>query len=470
MLWKGPSFGFYLFCPATLLGAAAAVKLPSIGGPSIQPAHLLLCFLAVSVLCRPSLVQAALKSLVFPNAGFWFTLFVVYGCISAFFLPRIFANTTYVFSLARHGEEVGIQVLPLAPRSSNLTQAAYLIGDFVCFAIVAAYSKMGGAPIIARSVVLTAALCLVLAAADVLTYATNTQDLLSFIRNANYRMLNDGEIGGLKRIVGSFSEAGAYSYAALGVYAFTLALWLESYPLKHLGVICSLLLSTLLMSTSSTAYAAVLAFSLIVLLGCLSRSMRGTATPRQMSYIGLAFLVLPIILLATMLLPGLWNTITTLFDATIVNKLDSQSGVERMLWNEQALVTFLDTAGLGAGVGSVRASSFIVALAASVGLPGILLFVAFLFRQSRILSVQAGSRTAEAIVMRAGGAACLAQFIAATISAGGTDLGLFFSIAAGLASFPIAARMVAYTRRGGVLAGTGRRSFGPANTLPLGDV
>ena len=40
-------------------------------------------------------------------------------------------------------------------------------------------------------------------------------------------MLNDGELGGLKRIVGSFSEAGAYSYAALGLYAFALALWLE---------------------------------------------------------------------------------------------------------------------------------------------------------------------------------------------------------------------------------------------------
>jgi hypothetical protein len=469
MLRKGPRFGVYLFCPSTLLGAAAAIKLPAIGGSSIQPAHLLLGFLAVSVLCRPSLVQAALKSLVFPNAGFWFTLFVVYGCMSAFFLPRIFANTTYVFSLARDGDVVGIQLLPLAPRSSNITQAAYLIGDFVCFAVVAAYARMGGAPIVARSIVLTGALCLVFAAADVLTYVTNTQDFLSFIRNANYRMLNDGEIGGLKRIVGTFSEAGAYSYVALGLYAFTLALWLESYPLKHLGVICSLLLATLLMSTSSTAYAGVLAFSTMVLLGCLSRAARGAATPRQMSYIGLAFLALPIILLATMLLSALWNTIIILFDATIVNKLDSQSGVERMLWNEHALVTFLDTAGMGAGVGSVRASSFIVALAASVGLPGIFLFGAFLLRLSRMPSTQTSSKTAHAIIMRAGGAACLAQFIAAMISAGGTDLGLFFSIAAGLASFPIVARLPTFARRKAALAAIAQQPFGPATSLPLGD-
>ena len=90
-------------------------------------------------------------------------LFVVYGCISAFFLPRIFADLTYVFSLARYGEEVGIQVLPLAPRASNITQAAYLVGDLVCFAVVAAYARTGGATIIARSIVLTAILCLVFA-------------------------------------------------------------------------------------------------------------------------------------------------------------------------------------------------------------------------------------------------------------------------------------------------------------------
>jgi hypothetical protein len=451
-LWRGPSLGLFLLCPATLLGAAAAIKLPAVGGASIQPAHLLLGFLTISVLRERSLWQVALRSLAFPNAGFWFALFVAYGCMSALFLPRIFAGLTYVFSLARFGDDVGIQLLPLAPRSSNITQAAYLIGNFVCFAVVAAYARMGGLSIIARSIVLTAVLCLVFAAADLLTYVTNTQYLLSFIRNANYRMLSDGEIGGLKRIVGSFSEAGAYSYAALALYAFVLALWLEAYPMKRLGLLCSLLLATILLSTSSTAYAAVLVFSLITLLGCLSRSAHSKATSRQMSYVGLTFLVLPIILMATMLLSSVWSTITALFDATIANKLGSQSGVERMLWNEQALVTFLDTSGMGAGVGSVRASSFIVALAASVGVPGVLLFAAFLFSLWRTASIHTNSSSLEPIVIRAGSAACLAQFIAATISAAGTDLGLFFSIVAGLASVPVASRTIGTAWRRGSAA------------------
>jgi O-Antigen ligase len=446
ILWSGPKAGFYLLCPAMLLGAAAAIKLPAIGGASVQPAHILLGFVAIAVFQRSELRQASVKTLAFPNAGFWFCLFVFYGCVSAFFLPRIFANLTYVYSLARYGDEVGIQVLPLAPRASNITQAAYLAGNFICFVAAAAFAQRGGASVIARSIVVAAILCLIFAAADVLTNATNTQELMAFIRNANYRMLYEGEIGGLKRIVGSFPEAGAYSYAALGLYGFTLALWLDHYPLRHLGVICSLLLFTLLLSTSSTAYVSLLAFSLLVLAVCLSRSSTGSATPRQISFVGLTFLVLPILLLAAMLLSDLWSALSNLFDAALVTKLESPSGVERMLWNEQALVAFLDTVGWGAGVGSVRASSFIVALAAAVGLPGVFLFGAFLSRLWRAPATQIPLKVPDAIVMRAAGMACFAQFIAAMVSAGGTDLGLYFSMMAGVASAPIALRKPVGTR------------------------
>jgi hypothetical protein len=196
----------------------------------------------------------------------------------------------------------------------------------------------------------------------------------------------------------------------------------------------------LLLSTSTTGYASLFIFSLLVLATCLSRSSTGSATPRQIFYVGLAFLVLPILLLAAMLLSDLWNTLAGLFDATVVTKLESPSGVERMLWNEQALVTFLDTVGWGAGVGSVRASSFIVALAAAVGVPGVFLFGAFLFRLWRAPATQIPLKVPDAVVMRAAAMACFAQFIAAMVSAGGTDLGLYFSMMAGVASAPIALR------------------------------
>ena len=164
----------------------------------------------------------------------------------------------------------------------------------------------------------------------------------------------------------------------------------------------------------------------------------GYATPDF--FCRITFLVLPILLLAAMLLSDLWSALSNLFDATLVTKLKSPSGIERMLWNEQALVAFLDTVGWGAGVGSVRASSFIVALAAAVGLPGVFLFGAFLFRLWRAPATQIPLKVPDAIVMRAAAMACFAQFIAAMVSAGGTDLGLYFSIMAGVASAPIALR------------------------------
>ena len=232
-------------------------------------------------------------------------------------------------------------------------------------------------------------------------------------------------------------------------------------------MICGLLL-TILASTSSTAYASILVFSLTVLLRCLSLSMHGSATSRQMTYIGLAFLVLPLILMATMLLPGAWNAITTLFDATVVNKLDSQLGVERMRWNEQALLAFSGHRRHGGWVESMKLEFHRGSGGQRWCARHLAVWCAFLVRMWRSPAMQAGSRTMEATVMRAGGVACPARFIAATINAGGVDLGIFFSIAAGLASsFPSPHAQL--HPGGAVFSGHWQSTFRPADTVTLGD-
>ena len=61
-------------------------------------------------------------------------------------------------------------------------------------------------------------------------------------------------------------------------------------------------------------------------------------------------------------------------------KLTSDSGVERGAWNAQSFKNFIDTNGLGVGLGSARASSVALALLGNVGAIGTLLYVAFLGR------------------------------------------------------------------------------------------
>jgi hypothetical protein len=58
----------------------------------------------------------------------------------------------------------------------------------------------------------------------------------------------------------------------------------------------------------------------------------------------------------------------------IVNKVASTSGEERAYWNYRSLQSLYDTAGLGIGLGSSRASSWIIAVLSQLGIAGSLMF------------------------------------------------------------------------------------------------
>ena len=85
-----------------------------------------------------------------------------------------------------------------------------------------------------------------------------------------------------------------------------------------------------------------------------------------------------IVIASLMLMPLAWETVLHIADATLVNKLNTQSGIGRWYWNENGLRVFSETDMLGAGLGSVRTSSLMVALLANVGIGGVVLFLAFL--------------------------------------------------------------------------------------------
>jgi hypothetical protein len=432
--WRGPGQGMALFLLASLLGAAAVVKLPALGDASITPGHILLVFVAASVAIRPAYRHAALRSIAVPGPGVILLAVVAYGLLSAVFLPRIFAGATDVYSLARSPDgQSRIVITTLTPRSSNITQSLYLLANLVCFAVLAAYARINGAARLVNLMVLVAGANLLFAAIDIATFATGTAELLAFMRNANYAILEDGEIAGLKRIIGSFTEASSYGYATIGLFAFTARLWLAGERPRATGPIAAALLATLVLSTSTTAYAALAALSIFMLGGCAIRLAQGEATKRDTIVL---FAVPPIaicVLFAAMLTPAVWTTILEAADRTVFNKLESHSGVERSRWNEQALQSFVDTNGFGAGVGSVRASSYLVALAANTGVIGTLLALGFVAALP-LWAQRLPRRSREGGYAAAGAMACGAMVISAAISAGGTDLTLLFFMFAAVAA------------------------------------
>ena len=435
-LWRSAGFELAAFAISLLFGAAAGIILDNFGGVNLLLGHIFLGFLCLRAIMEPSQFSRGLRALAPGRAGYWFALLVAYGALTAIFLPRLFAGATAVYAVARGGDPtLGPVVLPLAPVSGNLSQTFYIVSDLACFFVCsAAVRESKGLLTLAIATVAAAALNLGFAVLDYATFAAGQSDALAFMRNATYRMLDDVQVLGYKRIVGSFSEASAFAGATLGYFAFTARLALAQRWLKVTAPLAVLSVVALLASTSTTGYV-----GLAVCVAALYLVAIRNAILRRGSRAGAAFLLAgpPLVaaLVLAMILEGsLWAQATQLVDQIIFAKASSDSGRERGAWNAVALQSFLDTHLLGAGVGSLRAASFPIAVLASVGVPGALLFVPFLYHVLAKPIRSAGADSLRADVRMAARFSSFALLLVATLAGAFIDLGLPFFVFAAMAT------------------------------------
>lgn len=432
-LFAGPAFSVYALLVAALLQSAAAIVLTSLGGASIQPAHLLLLFFLITMLSHKDTLRGMVEAARPANPGFWLVVLLIYALISAAFLPRLFEGLTYAYGNSREGGGSETPLLPLAPNSGNITQSGYFAGNVICFLVVAAYARRPRqATVIAHAVLVCCIANLAFALLDQLTAATNTTELMQPLRNASYRMLDDGRVMGFKRLVGTFPEASAYAFVTLGLFGFSFSLWLRHYRARLTGAISTLLLLSLMLSTSSTAYAGLILYLTLVYGGALLKMSSGRATFNMSRLVFISPLVGLTLVLLLQFSDAAWRAVDETLDAFLFNKLATASGIERARWNQQALVNFFDTFGLGTGLGSVRSSSFLTSTLGNVGLVGLCAFVAFFATMLRRARQPQGGPDV-AILREAAGSGCLALLVAACVSGGSIDLGLLFCMLAGLA-------------------------------------
>jgi len=426
--------GIYVFVVATIFAAAAAIFLTGLGGVGITPAHLMLGFLMVRAAIDRNQLGLVGRAMSYPNAGFWLLLTVIYGTISAAFFPRLFAGSTDVFAIARTEVGPGLVSIPLAPTSGNITQTLYFIGELVCFSLFYSYSSNWRTlAAVVKAIIACAIVNLLFAGLDLLTYATHTEPLLSVVRNAGYRMLNDTAIGGFKRIVGSFPEASAFGSVTLGLFAFCLRLWLRVIYPRVTGPVALLSLIALVFSTSSTAYVGAAALLGLFYLRSFGHVLIRPGTSSTWIFVAGMPVALSLLIIALALDTPAWSLITDMVQNGVLSKLSSDSGVERTAWNDQALTNFFDTDGFGTGIGGARASSFPIAVLANIGVIGALGYGVFIL----IVLVRRDGRWTDwfgASVQSAARWACIAELIAGAISGTLIDLGLQFFLFAGLAS------------------------------------
>ena len=125
-----------------IMGIAAlfqAATVMDLGMATIPPGHVTLAFFILAVIIRVNGLGTAISAMVYPRAGFFLAMIVVWGVVSGFLMPRLFSGMVQVIPLNLIGDYF-VQV-PLWPRSANLNQSVYFIGNLCAFLFVFGMAK-----------------------------------------------------------------------------------------------------------------------------------------------------------------------------------------------------------------------------------------------------------------------------------------------------------------------------------------
>jgi hypothetical protein len=311
----------------------------------------------------------------------WLLAFSVIGVVGAVVLPRLFNGIAHAMP-TRGSLDFGVMT-PVQPSGTNYIQAFYLILNLMLFSMAAriVVTAKEGLESAMRGVALGLALACALGLYQVVAYYVGLPWPTDIINsNRGVGQFPGQMAGSIKRISSTFWEPSLLGYNFVG----SLGVFLLGARNLRLGVVA---LCVLLLSTSSLGYFGLLAL-LVVWLLTDQRTASKTKWRAATAVVAVCGVFLVIDQLA---LDG--QVLTKM----ILDKTESSSGVGRNRANYLAMQTFIESAGLGVGVGSARASSFLATLLATTGLPGVLTFIGFsvslvaaCFRKADRVSIQLG--------------------------------------------------------------------------------
>lgn len=433
LIIAGPHRGLWLAMAMAPFGAAAAFNLPALGGASVLALDLTAVVLFGIVALSRDGLQQIVGTMRLGQPGFWLLLLGLFCVVAALFFPRIFQGQTEVFSLARREIGVAIASVPLGPSTGNLTQLFRIgLGVLAFLALATAFRRRPDAGAVVTAMIIVTWVHFTLGWLDVIVHAVDLSELLEPIRTANYAMLTESRMGGMKRMVGGFSEASTYGYFTLALLGFWLQYWMAEGRSRLGGWMLLATVVVLLRGTSSSAYIAAAVFGISFAGLAYLRRLRRRVRRRSAAIWAAVAVLVWLGAIGLFAAYQLVDPVAAYLDRALFEKLEGSSGIERMSWNAQAFRNFLDTGMMGAGLGSMRASNWLLACLGSVGLIGTGLFLAFLSATAALR--ERGGDAERAVVIKALKAACLAQFCAAMLILATPDLGIFFFMLAGLAA------------------------------------
>jgi hypothetical protein len=190
-------------------------------------------------------------------------------------------------------------------------------------------------------------------------------------------------------------------------------------------------LALLILSTSSTAYVALPVLLTVVLITSALRAAKRRTNAGTVVFVFMLPLVVFFGVMIILISPDLYDTVYNFIDVSILSKAQSDSGIERTQWNMIALQNFIETYGFGVGIGGVRASSFVIAVLANMGVIGGLAYFVFIYQvlTNRVREPESFAGSVQAAAQMG----CVGILGSALLSGTMVDLGLQFYILAGVA-------------------------------------
>jgi hypothetical protein len=408
-------------------GATAVATLGSLGGSS-PLIYTLFAALLLAALPLTRHIRGDIVTVFRYSRSAWLVCaLLVYAVIGAVLFPRLFAGQTSVF-VASHTRG-GVYEVALSPVSGNISQTGYFVlGGLTFLALCVALLHGKALEDVRRGFFLWCVLHTGLGLLDLLGKLAGLGDILAFLRTASYAMLTDVLQAGFARIAGGQPEASAFGSMSLAALAFTFTYWRGTGSRFALGLALTLT-ALLVLSTSSTAYVGLALLSVPVAVSiCRSLSMRRMHV-QEIFLLTLGFAGMCVAFGLAVHDDRFFDPMMQLLNQAIFEKAGSASGQERSYWNYISLKSFVDTFGLGVGLGSSRASSWPVAALSQLGGVGCVmlsLLVLAIIRRPRRLYGLLDAR--DAATVDGARAAALASMVSGSLISGTADPGMLFFV------------------------------------------
>lgn len=373
---RNPDNGVIVTLALLPFGMFAAITL---GDLSVIAAHLVAMLTVAALVLRRISQRQPVGNRGLSTAGLFLIAFSVYALISGTVLVRLFAGEFLVFPMTVSNTGTAVSIFfnstmkPLAPGSSNLAQSLYILLSCGFFIALSDTFQRRSANLGERGLMWAASLNVILGMLDM----AQADQLLEIIRTADYSLGNEHTLSGLARVIGGYSEASAFGAASAAFFGYFMMSYLVGHRPLHAALAFANLACTLLSLSSSGLLSMAAA---LVFIGFHIRVYLGVGVSRSFGH---WFVILIAALFAGLSMVTIFtpasDLVADVVDRLVFSKAGSMSGIERSAWARSGLDAFVQTWGLGAGVGSLRSNGLAPVLLGSVGLPGTLMFLAFLW-------------------------------------------------------------------------------------------